>query len=425
MRTHIGLLLTLLTLLRLSNGDICPEQNPKDEEGTGLSYDIYRKDTEALNIGQHWAGAVPAATKHIDLSQVTSPASSFEFRTFDPEGVIFYGDTARGQDWFTLGLRNGRPEIQVRNTFSPASVSGCKPINDGQWHLVAVRSEASNIVLHVDHEEVFRVWHLSMPVNESTGMILRIAVGGMLTNQSNLLVPMNPALDGCIRSWNWMNQTKAWLTGPPIRQGVSKPCFAQVHRGSFFSGAGVAMFRSKDLGHSVLKDWSLILEMHIRPLKGTGVIFAVADVSSQDRPILSLRLKGQEYNLQVGRLTETFSTMRMPCEESRLVLVITKTRITLGMGDLLIGDADISDHDYQDLMEAWNDPQGRLIFGGLPKELENNDPEPMVFFEGCMRDVMVQEHPLDMDNALFKSDSIWSHSCPQNLLSASSGEKKV
>ncbi|KAJ1080268.1 hypothetical protein NDU88_000487 [Pleurodeles waltl] len=419
MKTHSGRLLTLLTLLHLSNGDTShQEETLKDQEGAGLCYGVYRQETEALNIGQHWAGAIPAATKHIDLLQVTSPASSFEFRTFDPEGVIFYGDTVWGQDWFMLGLRNGRPEIQVRNTFSPASVSGCKQINDGQWHLVSVRSEANNIVLHVDQAEVFRVWHLSVPLNESTGTILRIAVGGMLANQSNLLVPMNPAMDGCIRSWNWMNQTKNWLTGPPIKQGVSKHCFAHVHGGSFFSGAGMAIFRSKDLEHGVLKDWSLTLEMHIRPVKDTGLIFAVADGSSYDRPILSLRLNGQEYNLQVGSLMETFSTARMPCEESRLALVVTKTRITLGRGDLLIGDANISDHDYQELMEAWHNPPGRLFFGSLPKELEKYDPEPMVFFEGCMRDVMVQGHPLDMDNALFKSDSIWAHSCPQNPPSA-------
>lgn len=67
-----------------------------------------------------------------------SITSNFEFRTLDPEGIIFYGDTKEGQDWFVLSLQDGVPEVQIGKANILVSVKGGPKLNDGIWHKVRV-----------------------------------------------------------------------------------------------------------------------------------------------------------------------------------------------------------------------------------------------------------------------------------------------
>lgn len=62
--------------------------------------------------------------------------SSFQLRTFDPEGVIFYGDNKKGQDWFVLSLKDGIPLMQIYRAGMYVSVAGGTKLSDGEWHTV-------------------------------------------------------------------------------------------------------------------------------------------------------------------------------------------------------------------------------------------------------------------------------------------------
>lgn len=62
-------------------------------------------------------------------------AAEFDFRTFDPEGVVLYAESSQ-DSWFMLGLRGGRIEVQFKNQHTFKLTSGGKAINDGQWHVV-------------------------------------------------------------------------------------------------------------------------------------------------------------------------------------------------------------------------------------------------------------------------------------------------
>uniref|UniRef100_A0A3Q0S7E6 Laminin G domain-containing protein n=1 Tax=Amphilophus citrinellus TaxID=61819 RepID=A0A3Q0S7E6_AMPCI len=75
-----------------------------------------------------------------NLSEIASIKSSFEFRTFDPEGLIFYGDTKNGADWFVLSLKEGVPLMQISKEDVLVSVAGTPKLNDGKWHTVSVES---------------------------------------------------------------------------------------------------------------------------------------------------------------------------------------------------------------------------------------------------------------------------------------------
>lgn len=70
------------------------------------------------------------------ISVSCSIKSSFQLRTFDPEGVIFYGDTKNGVDWFVLSLKGGIPLMQIYRSGVYVSVAGGTKLSDGKWHTV-------------------------------------------------------------------------------------------------------------------------------------------------------------------------------------------------------------------------------------------------------------------------------------------------
>lgn len=71
-------------------------------------------------------------------------AAEFDFRTFDPEGVVLYAESTQ-DSWFMLGLRGGHIEVQFKNQHTFKVTSGGKAINDGQWHVVRKRTVAKHV----------------------------------------------------------------------------------------------------------------------------------------------------------------------------------------------------------------------------------------------------------------------------------------
>lgn len=73
----------------------------------------------------------------ISVFGLCSIKSTFQLRTFDPEGTVFYGDTKGGVDWFVLSLQDGLPLMQISKGKIHISVAGGPKVNDGKWHTVS------------------------------------------------------------------------------------------------------------------------------------------------------------------------------------------------------------------------------------------------------------------------------------------------
>ncbi|ETE66985.1 Sex hormone-binding globulin, partial [Ophiophagus hannah] len=101
--------------------------------------------------------------------------SSFDFRTFDPEGVIFYGDTGPGDDWFILALRRGKPIVQIHNTLTNITIT--------------VKNEGHFIMLLVDGDDQLTLSHVSHPIVNQPTPQMRIGVGGLFILPNELLLP--------------------------------------------------------------------------------------------------------------------------------------------------------------------------------------------------------------------------------------------
>lgn len=69
--------------------------------------------------------------------------AEFDFRTFDPEGILFFAGGHQDSTWIVLGLRAGRLELQLRYHGVGRVTSSGPVINHGMWQTVRVVTIAS------------------------------------------------------------------------------------------------------------------------------------------------------------------------------------------------------------------------------------------------------------------------------------------
>ncbi|MBN3310669.1 SHBG protein, partial [Amia calva] len=211
--------------------------------------------------------------------------SSFFFRSFDPDGVVFYGDTKAGLDWFVLALRGGVPEMQIGKGDARVSVSGGPRLDDGLWHQVQVSSVGQFVVLEVDGAAVLNVGLYSPNMDPELQGQIRLALGGILVNSSLLFSPLRPEMDGCLQGGNWLNLSAAWeshLDAPP------KLCFQHLSRGSYFPGTGLALLQSTDFPLDAA-DRRITVEVSVHTERHRGTLFAVLNRQNETQITATLQ----------------------------------------------------------------------------------------------------------------------------------------
>lgn len=88
---------------------------------------------------------------------------------------------------------------------------------------------------------------------------------------TGLSFQINPRLDGCLRSWNWLGGEDSTIQ-ETVKTSSKMQCFSVAERGSFFPGSGFA-FYSLSYGRS-------------RPWKGRGGASDLQGTARQARPPL-------------------------------------------------------------------------------------------------------------------------------------------
>ncbi|XP_040012351.1 vitamin K-dependent protein S isoform X2 [Xiphias gladius] len=198
------------------------------------------KHSEMLYLGEQFAG-LPVIYLRFRLPENTKFAAEFDFRTFDPEGVVLYAESSQ-DSWFMLGLRGGHIEVQFKNQHTFKVTSGGKAINDGQWHVISVDELENSISVKISKEAVMSINSPESLFTSVNGKLeTKVYIAGLPNRTENVIKPINPRLDGCIRGWNLMNQGASGVK-EVIQEKKSKHCFVNVERGSFFNGEGLAHF---------------------------------------------------------------------------------------------------------------------------------------------------------------------------------------
>uniref|UniRef100_A0AAQ5ZH40 Vitamin K-dependent protein S n=1 Tax=Amphiprion ocellaris TaxID=80972 RepID=A0AAQ5ZH40_AMPOC len=378
------------------------------------------KHPEMLYLGEQFAG-LPVIYLRFRLPENTKFAAEFDFRTFDPEGVVLYAESSQ-DSWFMLGLRGGRIEVQFKNQHTFKVTSGGKAINDGQWHVISVDELESSISVKISKEAVMSINSPESLFTSVNGKLeTKVYIAGLPNRTDNVIKPINPRLDGCIRGWNLMNQGASGVK-EVIQEKKSKHCFVYVERGSFFTGEGLLHFIIPY--GKIWHLWNVDIKMNIRPSSSTGVIFAL--VHNNTVPLsVAVVTKEEEENLQVfldGVSVATLDSL-MLCYPDQLTvqLNVTPTEIQITANSSIVSymKSDALQEALERLNSTMQNPISTYI-GGIPDVPLPATPVT-AFYHGCM-DITVNGQQLDFDEALSKHNSIKSHSCPP--VSAPEKEKK-
>ncbi|XP_020006882.1 sex hormone-binding globulin [Castor canadensis] len=382
------LLLLLLLLLpthahqRQTLGHIVPTQRAQDPPARHLS---------------NGPGQDPVTIMTFDLTKITKLSSSFEFRTWDPEGVIFYGDTNTEDDWFMLGLRNGRPEIQMHNLWAQLTVSVGPQLDDGRWHQVEVKIDGDSLLLWVDGEERLCLRQVSEPLANKVQPIMRIALGGLLFPTSQLRLPLVPAMDGCVRRDTWLGYQAQPSNSAPTSL---RSCDVELQPGQFFPPGTHAEFSLQDIPQLHAESWAFSLDLRFKLAAGSGHLLGLG--APENSSWLNLHLQDQKVVLSAG----AGPGLALP-----LVLGLP-LQLKLGMSRVVLSQGPKTEVlalpalRLDPLLNLWTQPQGRLFLGALPGENSSAS--------FCLDGVWAQGERLDIDRALSRSQDVWTHTCPQS-----------
>ncbi|TKS70310.1 Vitamin K-dependent protein S [Collichthys lucidus] len=384
------------------------------------SYTCHCDGREGLHLAedQKYCHRIPVC---VDLHDYKHPemlylgeqfAAEFDFRTFDPEGVVLYAESSQ-DSWFMLGLRGGRIEVQFKNQHTFKVTSGGKAINDGQWHVISVDELESSISVKISKEAVMSINSPESLFTSVNGIQeTKVYIAGLPNRTDNVIKPINPRLDGCIRGWNLMNQGASGVK-EVIQEKKSKHCFVYVDRGSFFSGLGLARF---NIDYSDSGSWNVDIKMSILPSSSTGVLFALVYNNTVPLSVAVVTQGEQEANLQVfleGVSVATLDSL-MLCYPDRLTVQLNVTaagiQVSANSSSVTYMNSEALREALERLNTTMQNPVSTYI-GGIPGDVPLPATPVTAYYHGCM-EITIAGRQLDFDEALSKHNSIKSHSCP-------------
>ncbi|KAM8975333.1 vitamin K-dependent protein S [Pelodytes ibericus] len=372
---------------------------------------------ELLYLAEQFTG-IPVVYLRFKLPDVTRFSAEFDFRTYDGEGIILYAESPDSTSWLLLALRDGKIEIQFKNEFWTKVTSGGKSINNGEWHIISVEEFETSISVKIAKEAVMNI-NSPKPLFKPINGILetKVYIAGLPRKVENLIKPINPRLDGCIRGWNLMNQGALGVK-EVIQEKQSKHCLVSVERGSYYPGGGLAQFLVNYTDHtSVDGDWLVNVTLNIRSSTGTGVMFALVTgeavplvLAIEDLPSDIL----QELVVSIHSVTVARLTTKRICTMKTLQINLKVTKTSLELESDSMTEITYSPKEYLDKQLSILDQamKGKVdtYLGGIP-DIPVTATPVSAFYIGCM-DVTINNDLVDLDEAVFKQNDIRSHSCP-------------
>ncbi|XP_008572063.1 PREDICTED: sex hormone-binding globulin isoform X1 [Galeopterus variegatus] len=245
---------------------------------------------------------------------------------------------------------------------------------------------------------VLHLRQVSGSLNIKPQTIMRIAVGGLLFPPSSLRLPLVSALDGCLRWGSWLDP-QAQISASTLTS--LRSCDLELQPGLFFPSGTHAEFSLQDIPQPYTEPWAFSLDLGLKLAAGSGHLFALG--TPENPSWLSLHLQDQKVVLSAGSGPglDLPLVMGLPLQlklgMSRVVLSQGPKTEVLALPPLGLGPL---------ISSLWAQSEGHLFLGALPGE------DPSASF--CLDGLWVQGQKLDMDQALSRSQDIWTHSCPQS-----------
>ncbi|XP_075057718.1 sex hormone-binding globulin-like [Mixophyes fleayi] len=399
-------------LFLLSYGDFTagtPLSDPNQDHTEQVSCSAGKpvRSTDSLYLGN--GDAQNVLRLEFQLSDLTSNLSSFDFRTFDSEGIIFYGDIGK-YNWFVLGVREQRLEVQMSNGHGQMVLSKWGPnVSDGKWRKVTVDSAINTIDVRVDGEVVVMLTHhVNNELMSRSLSTLRIILGDLPVDYSvQLLRPMLPALDGCMRNWAWVKKNTQALDNA-MEMDENRRCFRNEEPGSFFPAHGYALFKAALFPSKDSEPWGLSVQVSFRVLEGGGVLLGLYGAGNVTT--MTIILDWEIQVLKVSLLGKVEHSLKLPpgiClrDWHTVDLLIQSHQVVLSTAESA-ASTDILPADVKALEDMWLHPESHVSIGGSAEQAD-----PGAQFSGCLK-ITLQGTAVQLDSAHYIHPNVRSHSCP-------------
>ncbi|KAL2310596.1 hypothetical protein Nmel_002259 [Mimus melanotis] len=380
------------------------------------------RSIKSLYLGRMFSGT-PVIRLRFKRKQLTRLVAEFDFRTFDPEGILFFAGGHQDSTWIVLALRKGRLELQLKYNGIGRVTSTGPLINHGMWQTISVEELERNLIIKVNRDAVMKIAVSGDLFTLDKGVYqLNLTVGGIPFKTKDLILPINPRLDGCMRAWNWLNGEDTSIQ-ETIKMNEKMQCFAVAGRGSFYPGRGFAVFNHTYIqvssGNETKTSWEIEVNAVIQPATDTGVLFALVTEEASVPLSLSLidyhstkKLKQQFIivaleNTVVSRLAINLCDKK----EHSVDVLLKKDHLSLRV-DGVAGESELSISELEKSLSILESSlkSTKTYVGGLPDVPVTSTPVT-ASYHGCMT-LKLSNTALDLDEALYKHSDITSHSCP-------------
>ncbi|PKU41491.1 hypothetical protein llap_8213 [Limosa lapponica baueri] len=340
------------------------------------------------------------------------------------QGILFFAGGHQDSTWVVLALRKGRLELQLKYNGIGRVTSSGPLINHGMWQTISVEELERSLIIKVNRDAVMKIAVSGDLFTLEKGLYqLNLTVGGIPFKTKNLILPINPRLDGCMRAWNWLNGEDTTIQ-ETIKMNERMQCFSVAGRGSFYPGRGFAVFNltyvQPSSGNETKTSWEIELNAAIQPATDTGVLFALVTEEASVPLSLSLidyhstkKLKQQFIivaleNTVVSRLAINLCDKK----EHSVDILVKKDHLSLRV-DGIAGEGELNTSELEDslsILESSLQSTVKTYVGGLPDVPVTSTPVT-ASYHGCMT-IKLSNKALDLDEALYKHSDITSHSCP-------------
>uniref|UniRef100_A0A1B0DIX0 Laminin G domain-containing protein n=1 Tax=Phlebotomus papatasi TaxID=29031 RepID=A0A1B0DIX0_PHLPP len=193
---------------------------------------------------------------------------SLQFKTPDPDGVLFYAADSRHTDFIALYLQKGRLHHVFKGGANMVNMSSQYEYHNNEWHTVFFSRSHSKGKLIVDDDDISG--------GEATEQLRAMSVHppyylGGLSQQVvedsyiNLKLEKGKYFKGCIRNF----QSAGRPVGDAAKLEGVVPCSEQVEQGNFFGGGYVKLRERFRVGSD------MTISMDIKPRTQDGLLLSV------------------------------------------------------------------------------------------------------------------------------------------------------
>ncbi|XP_030761277.1 laminin subunit alpha-1-like [Sitophilus oryzae] len=332
----------------------------------------------------------------------------FEFRTFEPNGMIFVSAGSTSQPHYNLlELKNGLVQFVVRGkrkTIKNWPITFVKEVNDGDWHHIKItKKNGKKLQVSLDGES-------KKPVRIPKTIVRNEIFFGSVPNgyieNKELKGKLRP-FRGCLRNLRINNETKLnQKSGKDILSNNIRQCFPRIEEGGYFGGDAYAIYKR---GFRIDKQLELNFEFRTTELNGILLTISEAD----DYPALYVELHDGSVIMTVnlGNGIETSVTNGLVsdlCNNMwhQVTALYSSSDLTV------IVDGVIKSWVLSDAYSIVEEMVAPLYIGGLPDLSENADLiRTRQNFKGCIKNLKVQGAKTEWTD-MEELHNILLNSCP-------------